>query len=89
MAQFRVEFVLHQASGRYLAELYHPERENEVMVRTEPLYPTQEAALLGVVQLFQEVIPQVGRPHKPMKKAAKKKAPRKKKRARKASKRRK
>ena len=52
MAQFRVEFVLDQASGKYLAEMYHPDRHDELIVRTEALYPSQAAAVLGVVQLF-------------------------------------
>ena len=39
MAQFRVEFVLDQATGKYLAELYNPETSSELMVRTEALYP--------------------------------------------------
>jgi hypothetical protein len=56
MAQFRVEFVLDQASGKYLAEMYHPESEGELLVRTEALYPTQAAAVLGVVQLFKNAI---------------------------------
>ena len=46
MAQFRVELVLDEASGMYLAELYHPENENELVVRTEARYPTQAAALI-------------------------------------------
>src|SRR5687768_1489793 len=41
-----------QASGKYLAEMYHPERGDELLLRTEALYPSQEAAVLGVVQLF-------------------------------------
>lgn len=56
MAQFRVEFVLDQASGKYLAELYHPDRESELVARTEALYPSQEAAVLGVVQLFKNTV---------------------------------
>ena len=56
MAQFRVEFVLDQASGKYLAELYNPDNQNELMVRTEALYPTQAAAVLGLVQLFKDAI---------------------------------
>lgn len=56
MAQFRVEFVLDQASGKYLAELYNPENQQELLVRTEALYPTQAAAVLGVVQLFKDAI---------------------------------
>ncbi len=56
MAQFRVEFVLDQASGKYLAELYNPENQQELLVRTEALYPTQAAAVLGLVQLFKDAI---------------------------------
>lgn len=56
MAQFRVEFVLDQASGKYLAELYNPDNQNELMVRTEALYPSQAAAVLGLVQLFKDAI---------------------------------
>lgn len=52
MAQFRVEFVLDQASGKYLAEMYNPENQNELLVRTEALYPSEAAAVLGLVQLF-------------------------------------
>ena len=37
MAQFRVEFVLDQASGKYLAELYNPDNAQELIVRTEAL----------------------------------------------------
>jgi len=56
VAQFRVEFVLDQASGKYLAELYNPENEQELLVRTEALYPSQAAAVLGLVQLFKDAI---------------------------------
>lgn len=56
MAQFRVEFVLDQASGKYLAEMYNPDNQQELLVRTEALYPTQAAAVLGVVQLFKDAI---------------------------------
>jgi hypothetical protein len=62
VAQFRVEFVLDQASGKYLAELYNPENQNELMVRTEALYPTQAAAVLGLVQLFKDAILQFPQP---------------------------
>ena len=94
MAQFRVEFVLDEASGMYLAELYHPENDNEVVVRTEARYPTQAAAVLGVVQVFKDAILQFPTPkdmkRKPVrKKPAPKKLARKKKPARKAAKRRK
>ena len=62
MAQFRVEFVVDQATGKYLAELYNPENQQELMVRTEALYPTQAAAVLGLVQLFKDAILQFPQP---------------------------
>jgi hypothetical protein len=62
MAQFRVEFVQDQASGKYLAELYNPDNQNELIVRTEALYATQAAAVLGLVQLFKDAILQFPRP---------------------------
>jgi len=92
MAQFRVEFVLDQASGKYLAEMYHPENEGELLVRTEALYPTQAAAVLGVVQLFRNAIlkfPEPGdepRKIKPAKKAKAKAKPKARKKPGKAKK---
>jgi len=85
MAQFRVEFVLDQSSGKYLAELYDPDNQQNLIVRTEALYPSQSAAVLGLVQLFKEAILQfprpgeapakvIGRKPKPKKAKAKKKA---------------
>jgi len=62
VAQFRVEFVLDQASGKYLAELYNPENQQELLVRTEALYPSQAAAVLGLVQLFKDAILQFPAP---------------------------
>ena len=62
MAQFRVEFVLDQASGKYLAELYNPDNQQELLVRTEALYQTQAAAVLGLVQLFKDAILQFPQP---------------------------
>src|SRR6185503_7681882 len=56
MAQFRVEFLLDQASGKYLAELYNPENVQELLVRTEALYPTQAAAVMGVIEMFKNAI---------------------------------
>ena len=74
MAQFRVEFVLDEASGKFLAEMYHPERPDELLLRTEAIYPSQEAAVLGVVQLFKNAILNFPPPAKPprVKKKAKK-----------------
>ena len=76
MAQFRVEFVLDQATGKYLAELYNPDNQQELLVRTEALYPSQAAAVLGLVQLFKDAVLKFPAPQaKPrVKKAAKKKA---------------
>ena len=62
MAQFRVEFVLDEASGKYLAELYNPDNQQEIMVRTEALYESQAAAVLGLVQLFKDAILQFPKP---------------------------
>jgi hypothetical protein len=56
VAQFRVEFVLDQTTGKYLAELYNPDNQQELLVRTEALYPSQAAAVLGLVQLFKDAI---------------------------------
>jgi len=79
MAQFRVEFVLDQSTGKYLAEMYHPDNEAELLVRTEALYPSQAAAVLGVVQLFKNaVLPKARKKPKSPRKA--KKAKRSKKR---------
>jgi len=62
MAQFRVEFVLDQVSGKYLAEMYNPDNQQEVIVRTEAMYPSQAAAVLGLVQMFKEAILQFPAP---------------------------
>jgi hypothetical protein len=56
VAQFRVEFVQDQASGKYIAELYNPDNQQELMVRTEAIYASQAAAVLGLVQLFKDAI---------------------------------
>jgi hypothetical protein len=56
VAQFRVEFVVDQATGKYLAELYNPDNQQELMVRTEAIYPSQAAAVLGLVELFKDAI---------------------------------
>lgn len=66
MAQFRVEFVLDQASGMYLAELYNPENQQELIVRTEALYPTQASAVLGLVELFKDAILKFPKPGAPV-----------------------
>lgn len=86
MAQFRVEFVLDQTTGKYLAEMYHPEKDSELLVRTEALYPTQAAAVLGVVQLFKNAILQFPAPDKAPKVKKKAKKARKPAKARKAAK---
>ena len=75
MAQFRVEFVLDQASGMYLAELYNPENHEELLVRTEALYPSQAAAVLGLVQLFKDAILKFPKPGEPPARVIGKKKP--------------
>jgi len=71
MAQFRVEFVLDQSSGKYLAEMYHPENQEELLVRTEALYPSEAAAVLGLVQLFKNAVLQFPQPGEPVRKIGK------------------
>jgi hypothetical protein len=83
MAQFRVEFVLDQASGKYLAEMYHPDNQTELLVRTEALYPSEAAAVLGLVQLFKNAVLQFPQPGEPVRKIGK---PRKKAKAAKKTK---
>ena len=83
MAQFRVEFVLDQPSGKYLAEMYHPDKQDELLVRTEALYPTEAAAVLGLVQLFKNAVLQFPQPGEPVRKIGK---PKKAKAAKKAKK---
>jgi hypothetical protein len=78
VAQFRVEFILDQSSGKYLAELYNPDNQQELVVRTEALYPSQAAAVLGLVQLFKDAILQFPRPGEPPAKVVGKKAKRRK-----------
>ena len=81
MAQFRVEFVLDEATGKYLAELYNPDNQAELVARTEAMYASQAQAVLGLVQLFKDAVlkfpsadarPRVKKAA-PKKKAAKKK----------------
>jgi len=56
MPQFRVEFVVDPASGQYLAEVYNPENPAELLMRTEALYPSQAAAVLGLINLFKSAV---------------------------------
>jgi len=86
MAQFRVEFVLDQASGKYLAEMYHPDNQAELLVRTEALYPTEAAAVLGLVQLFKNAVLQFPQPGEPVRKIGKPKQAKAAKTAKKAKK---
>src|SRR3954462_14934250 len=50
MAQFRAEFVLEEGSGKDLVGVENPDNQQEIMVRTEALYESQAAAVLGLVQ---------------------------------------
>ena len=86
MAQFRVEFVLDQASGKYLAEMYHPDKQDELLVRTEALYPSAAAAVLGLVQLFKNAVLQFPQPGEPVRKIGKPKKANAAKKAKKPSK---
>jgi len=70
VAQFRVEFVMDPASGKYLAELYNPENQAELVARTEALYATQAAAVLGLVQIFKDAVLNFPAPRKAKKKTA-------------------
>ncbi len=73
MAQFRVEFILDEASGKYFAELYSPENQAELVARTEALYASQAAAVLGLVQIFKDAVLNFPAPQaKPRVKKAKK-----------------
>ena len=81
MAQFRVEFILDQSSGKYLAELYSPDNQQKLVVRTEALYPSQAAAVLGLVQLFKDAILQFPKPGEPPAKVVGRKPKRPKKKA--------
>jgi hypothetical protein len=75
VAQFRVEFVLDEATGKYLAELYNPDNQSELIARTEALYASQAAAVLGLVQVFKDAVLKFPAPKaKPKVKKAKKKA---------------
>ena len=85
MAQFRVEFVLDPATQKFSAELYHPDKADELIVRTEALYPTQAAAVLGVIDLFKNALLQFPRPAV-VRKRGKPKAAKKAKKATKAKK---
>ena len=86
MAQFRVEFVLDEASGKYLAELYNPDNQQEIMVRTEALYESQAAAVLGLVQLFKDAILQFPKPGARPARVIRKKSGKKARKAKKAAK---
>jgi hypothetical protein len=74
VAQFRVEFVLDEATGKYLAELYNPDNQAELVARTEAMYASQAQAVLGLVQIFKDAVLNFPAPMKAVKKAAKKKA---------------
>ena len=84
MAQFRVEFVLDQSSGKYLAELYSPDNQQELVVRTEAMYASQAAAVLGLVQLFKDAILKFPKPGEPPARVVGKRKPARRKSAAKA-----
>jgi len=75
VSQFQVQFVLDQASGKYLAEMHNPDN-GELLVRTEALYDSQAAAAMGVIEMFKNAILQF--PRKDAKPRIRKAAPKKK-----------
>lgn len=75
MSQFQVQFVLDQATGKYLAEMHNPDN-GELLVRTEALYDSQAAAAMGVIEMFKNAILQF--PKKDAKPRIRKAAPKKK-----------
>ena len=86
MSQFQVQFVLDQATGKFLAEMHNPDN-GELLVRTEALYDSQAAAAMGVIEMFKNAIlqfprkgaePRVRRAPKKKAKPAKKARPAKK-----------
>jgi hypothetical protein len=83
VSQFQVQFVLDEATGKYLAEMHNP-ANGELLVRTEALYDSQAAAAMGVIEMFKNAIlqfpkkdakPRVQRAAKKKVKAAKKAKP--------------
>jgi hypothetical protein len=60
VSQFQVQFVLDESSGKYLAEMHNPDN-GELLVRTEALYDSQAAAVMGVIELFKNAILQFPR----------------------------
>jgi hypothetical protein len=61
---------LDETSGKYLAELYNPENQAELIARTEALYANQAAAVLGLVQIFKDAVLNFPAPQKAKKKKA-------------------
>jgi hypothetical protein len=52
MPEFRVEFTRDAQSGKFRAALYYPPDATKATVRTRPIYPSEDQALLAVVKLF-------------------------------------
>jgi hypothetical protein len=75
VSQFQVQFVLDQATGKYLAEMHNPDN-GELLVRTEALYDSQAAAAMSVIEMFKNAILQF--PKKDAKPRVRKAAPKKK-----------
>jgi len=46
----------HKEYGKYLAELYNPENQAQLIARTEAIYANQAAAVLGLVQVFKDAV---------------------------------
>lgn len=52
MPEFRVEFTRDAQSGKFRAALYYPPDASKATVRTRPIYPSEDQALVAVVKLF-------------------------------------
>jgi hypothetical protein len=50
--EFRVEFTREAQRGKFRAALYYPPDATKPAVRTRPIYPSEDQALVAVVKLF-------------------------------------
>lgn len=50
--EFRVEFTRDAQNGKVRAALYYPPDAVKAAVRTRPIYPSEDQALVAVVKLF-------------------------------------
>lgn len=50
--EFRVEFTRDAQNRKVRAALYYPSDATKATVRTRPIYPSEDQALVAVVKLF-------------------------------------